>query len=94
VKVRGLFIAPSQLKLLSSKFEGLPLQAVVSRKGHEDVLTMRLEKSNTQVGTNIWENNFKKLFKEICTVKIDDIQYEEAGTITADRKLILDERQW
>ena len=94
VKVRGLFIAPSQLKLLSGKFEGLPLQAVVSRKGHEDVLTMRLEKSNTQVGTNIWENNFKKLFKEICTVKIDDIQYEEAGTITADRKLILDERQW
>ena len=94
VKVRGLFIAPSQLKLLSSKFEGLPLQAVVSRKGHEDVLTMRLEKSNTQVGTNIWENNFKKLFKEICTVKIDDIQYVEAGTITADRKLILDERQW
>jgi phenylacetate-CoA ligase len=94
VKVRGLFIAPSQLKLLSGKFEGLPLQAVVSRKGHEDVLTMRLEKSNTQIGTTIWENNFKKLFKEICTVKIDDIQYVEAGTITADRKLILDERQW
>ncbi|HRY37624.1 MAG TPA: AMP-binding protein [Smithellaceae bacterium] len=94
VKVRGLFIAPSQLKLLSGKFEGLPLQAIVSRKGHEDVLTIRLDKSNKQIVTNTWENNFKKLFKEICTVKIDDIQYVEAGTITPDAKLILDERQW
>jgi len=94
VKVRGLFIAPSQLKLLSGKFEGLPLQAIVSRKGHEDVLTIRLDKSNKQIVTNTCENNFKKLFKEICTVKIDDIQYVEAGTITPDAKLILDERQW
>ncbi len=94
VKVRGLFIAPSQLKLLSGKFEGIPLQAVVGRKGHEDVLTLHIEKSNKQIGTNTWENNFKKLFKEICTVKIDDIQYVEAGTMTPDRKLIIDERQW
>ena len=94
VKVRGLFIAPSQLKLLSGKFEGIPLQAIVSRKGHEDVLTIRLDKSNKQIVTNTCENNFKKLFKEICTVKIDDIQYVEAGTITPDAKLILDERQW
>ncbi|MDD5523578.1 MAG: AMP-binding protein, partial [Kiritimatiellae bacterium] len=77
VKVRGLFIAPSQLKLLSGKFENLPLQAVVSRSGHEDVLTVRIENVNKQVGTNTWENNFKKMFKEICTVRIDAIEYVE-----------------
>ena len=94
VKVRGLFIAPSQLKLLSGKFENLPLQAVVSRSGHEDVLTMRIENVNKQVGTNTWENNFKKMFKEICTVRIDAIEYVEAGTITHDLKAIVDVRKW
>lgn len=94
VKVRGLFIAPSQLKMISAKFDHLPLQAVVGRRGHEDVLTLRLERTTAQVGTAIWENNFKKMFKDICTVKIDEIQYIEAGQITPDQKLILDERQW
>lgn len=94
VKVRGLFIAPSQLKLLAGKFENLPFQAIVSRSGHEDVLTMRVENVNKQVGTDIWEDNFKKMFKEICTVKIDAMEYVKQGAITPDSKLILDQRQW
>ncbi len=94
VKVRGLFIAPSQLKMISAKFNNLPLQANVSRHGHNDFLTIRLEKANNQVGTSTWEGNFKKIFKEICTVKVDEIQYVEAGLITPDQKLILDQRQW
>lgn len=94
VKVRGLFIAPSQLKLLASKFENIPMQAIVSRTGHEDVLTLRLEKVNPLVGSTTWEDRFKKIFKEICTVKVDAVQYSEAGTITAEQKLILDQRQW
>ncbi len=94
VKVRGLFIAPSQLKLLAGKFENLPLQAIVSRSGHEDVLTMLVENVNKRVGTNIWEDNFKKMFKEICTVKIDAMEYVKQGAITPDSKLILDQRQW
>ncbi len=94
VKVRGLFIAPSQLKLLAGKFENLPMQAVVTRTGHEDVLTMCVEKINTDVGTDTWVEKFKKMFREICTVKIDVIQYVAPGAIKPDSKLILDERQW
>ncbi len=94
VKVRGLFVAPSQLKFLASKFENLPLQAVVTRTGHQDVLTLRVEKANLQVGTKAWEDNFKKMFKEICTVKVDAIEYTEAGSITTEQKLLLDQRQW
>ncbi len=94
VKVRGLFIAPSQLRLISVKFNNLPLQAVVSRKGHEDVLTLRLEKRDMEIGTKGWEEKFRKLFREICTVKIDAIEYTETGTIPPDQKIILDSRQW
>jgi phenylacetate-CoA ligase len=94
VKVRGLFIAPSQMKLLSAKFEGIPLQAVVSRKGHEDVLTLRVEKVNSQVHSDGWENNFKKMFKEICTVRIDVLEYVEKSGIKPDQKMIIDSRMW
>ncbi|MFO7568172.1 MAG: AMP-binding protein [Smithellaceae bacterium] len=94
VKVRGLFIAPSQLKVVSAKFNHLPMQAVVSRKGHEDVLTLRLEKTDQQVSAKAWEEKFKKAFREICTVKIDAIEYAAGGSMTPDQKLIIDERQW
>jgi len=94
VKVRGLFIAPSQMKMISGKYNNLPVQALVSRIGHEDVLTLRVEKSGQEIGAGIWEEKFKKLFREICTVKIDAIEYVEIGSITPDQKLILDQRQW
>ena len=94
VKVRGLFIAPSQLKMISAKFNQLPLQAVVGRKGHEDVLTLRLEKTSQEIGSPGWEEKFKKTFREICTVKVDAIEYAETGAIKPDQKMLLDERQW
>lgn len=43
VKIRGLFVAPSQLRLLQERFPGTSFQALVDREGHEDVLTVRLE---------------------------------------------------
>lgn len=94
VKVRGLFIAPSQLKIVSARFNNIPLQAVVTRSGHEDVLKVKLEKDNTQIETKAWDDNFKKTFKEICTVKIDVLEYVATGVITAQEKLIIDCRQW
>ncbi len=93
-KVRGLFIAPSQLKMISAKLDNLSFQAVVSRCGHEDRLKINIVRTDSRIGSVSWEHNFKKLFKEICSVRIDEIQYMETGTITADQKLIRDDRQW
>jgi len=94
VKVRGLFIAPSQLKMIQAKFNNLPLQANVSRIGHEDVLKVRVEKISPEIGSPAWEDNFKKIFREICTVKIDQMEYLSAGMIKPEEKLIVDQRQW
>jgi phenylacetate-CoA ligase len=94
VKVRGLFIAPSQLKVLQSKFNNLPLQAVVSRTGHEDILKLRIEKISHEIGSASWEENFRKIFREICTVRIDDLEYLNAGEINPQEKVIVDQRQW
>ena len=94
VKVRGLFLAPSQLKMLQSKFNNLPLQAVVSRTGHEDILKVRIEKISHEIGSASWEEDFRKIFREICTVRIDDLEYLNAGEIKPGEKIIVDQRQW
>jgi phenylacetate-CoA ligase len=93
-KVRGMFLAPSQLKMVQAKFDNLPLQAVVSREGHLDKLTLRIEKNKQDTGDSSWEENFKDIFKEICTVKIDQVEYVAAGTIKPEEKVIVDLRKW
>ncbi|MGP8152685.1 MAG: phenylacetate--CoA ligase family protein [Smithella sp.] len=94
VKVRGLFLAPSQLKMLQSKFNNLPLQAVVNRTGHEDILKVRIEKISHEIGSASWENDFRKIFREICTVRIDQLEYLNVGEIKLGEKLIVDLRKW
>ncbi len=94
VKVRGLFIAPSQLKIIQARFNNIPLQAIVNRKGHEDILKIVIEKITPEIGSVQWEQNFKKVFKEIFTVKVDQMEYVDKGKIKPDEKLIVDQRQY
>jgi phenylacetate-CoA ligase len=70
------------------------LQAIVNRQGHEDILKLRLEKIMPEIGSSQWEQNFKTTFREICTVKIDQIEYVDAGIIGPQEKMLIDERQW
>ena len=94
VKVRGLFIAPSQLKMIQAKFHNLPLQALVSRVGDDDVLKVKVEKIAPEIGTPAWEDKFKTIFREVCTVRIDQLEYLSAGSIKPEDKLIIDGRKW
>jgi phenylacetate-CoA ligase len=94
VKVRGMFLAPSQIKTIQTKFGNLPLQATVSREGHADILKLRIERNNEEVGTAGWETKFNNSFRELFTVKIDKIEYVPIGTIKPEEKLIVDLRKW
>ncbi|MGA2554312.1 MAG: hypothetical protein ABSF20_05985, partial [Smithella sp.] len=70
------------------------LQAVVSRMGHEDILKLRIEKISHEIGSAAWEEDFRKIFREICTVRIDNLEYLNAGEINPQEKVIMDQRQW
>lgn len=80
--------------MLQAKFNNLPLQAVVSRTGHEDVLKLRIERITPEIGSASWEENFKKVFREICTVGINLLEYVNAGEIKSEDKLIVDQRAY
>lgn len=93
-KVRGMFIAPSQLKVVSSRFGGLRLQAVVDREGFKDILTVRVEAEQEGPDRARLEREFENVFKEICTVKMDKLEFIEKGTLTEKDGLIIDRRTW
>jgi phenylacetate-CoA ligase len=94
VKVRGLFIAPSQLKKISEKFDNVKIQFLVTRTSHEDILTVRLEPKETSLNTVSLEDDFRKFFKDACTVKIDRFEFLNPGTLKEDDRLIVDQREW
>jgi len=93
-KVRGMFIAPSQLKIVSSRFGELRLQTVVDREGFKDILTVRVEAEQEGPDRARLEREFENVFKEICTVKIDKIEFIDKGTLTEKDGLIVDRRVW
>ncbi len=93
VKVRGLFVAPSQLNAVRKRFEDVPIQILVSRSGHHDLLAVRIETDKTGSEREVFLNQFEKAFREVCTVKIDRIEPIMPGTLR-NEKLIVDERNW
>ncbi|MGA2107009.1 MAG: AMP-binding protein [Syntrophorhabdales bacterium] len=92
-KVRGMFIAPSQLKKVAARFGDLRLQAVVERSGFKDKLTMRVEAGRERDRT-AFGREFEEVVREICTVKIDRLEFLEKGTLSDKDGLIVDRRDW
>ena len=91
-KVRGMFIAPSQLRLVASRFGEIRLQAVVNRLDFKDHLTVRVEAGPEDQAK--LQREFENIFKEICTVKIDKLEFIEKGTLSEKDSLIVDRRSW
>jgi phenylacetate-CoA ligase len=94
VKVRGLFISPSQLKKIGERFDDVKFQIVIGRERHKDLLTVRLEVKGEVADRDALRNSFENFFKEICTVKIDKIEFIKPATLSEGDKLIVDQRSW
>jgi len=94
VKVRGLFIAPSQLKVISDRFPDVKYQLVISREAHRDFLTLKLKPEIAEIDYNDLQKRFESFFREICTVKVDKVEFVKPGTVIERDKLIIDKRSW
>ena len=94
VKVRGLFIAPSQLNRIKEAFGHVRFQLLITRTSHEDILTVRLEPREPAVDKASLAEKFSKLFRDECVLTIDRLEFLNPGTIKEDDKLVIDERQW
>lgn len=94
VKVRGMFVAPSQVKKVCEGFPGIAVQLVITRKGHRDILTVKVDTRGAGFGPSDLRVGFEKAFQEICTVRADNIEFLQPGSLPEDARLLIDERTW
>ena len=94
VKVRGMFVAPSQLKKLQTSFPILKLQMVVDRAAHEDELFFRFAGNVPFAERRDLEKRFQDLFRGLCGLRVDRFVWQDAGTIREGDKMIIDQRSW
>lgn len=92
VKVRGLFIAPSQLKKLQDSLPDLSFQLVIDREAYRDYLVALIE-TKEEVPPHI-QVHFEKVFNDTCTVRLDEVRLVKPGEITETDKIIVDRRDW
>ncbi len=94
VKVRGMFVAPSQLARVSSHFDETRFQVIITRSGHRDTLSVKIQTAQKGSELETLKSSFDRIFQEICTVKIDGIEIVSPGTFGDDAPLMVDERSW
>ncbi|MGV8074681.1 MAG: phenylacetate--CoA ligase family protein [Syntrophobacteraceae bacterium] len=94
VKVRGMFVTPSQVKKVCEGFEGIGVQLIVGRSGHRDILTAKIDSKGADMDKSAFKADFEKAFQAICTVKVDNVEFLAPGSLNDGGKLFVDERTW
>ncbi len=94
VKIRGMFVHPRQVERCLSGFPQVTkYQLVVDRVQQRDTAVLRVEVTEG-ADKEALSQGIEKSFSEICTVKLDKVEYVSPGTIPAEAKIILDQRKW
>jgi phenylacetate-CoA ligase len=95
VKVRGMFIVAKQAEqAITGSGQIGRYQLIVGRRQHRDELVLKAEFKNTGVDTARLSDDLNQKFQDICRIKIDKIDFVEAGSIPEKRQGIIDERKW
>ncbi|MGD0351920.1 MAG: phenylacetate--CoA ligase family protein [Dehalococcoidia bacterium] len=94
VRTRGMFIHPRQLEPAMAKFlQVAQYQAAVTRPGHRDELTLKVElKTEEGIDKEKLANDLNKMVSEALRIKVDRVEFVTRGVIPEWHKLIVDER--
>lgn len=92
VKVRGMFVHPSQLAGVVAGQPGIGAYRLVCRKvGQKDHLTLSYEAGDEAPPVEA-ERSLLARFKDVCRLNLDAVERVARGTIAPDGKSIVDER--
>ncbi len=94
VRTRGMFIHPRQLEPAVAKFPQVAqYQAVVTRPGHRDELTLKVElKTAEGIQKDKLSADLNQVVSEALRIKVDRVEFVDKGVIPEWHKLIVDER--
>jgi phenylacetate-CoA ligase len=89
-----MFIHPRQLEPAMAKFPQIAqYQAVVTRPGHRDELTLNVElKAEEGIDKEKLANDLNQMVSEALRIKVDRVEFVAKGVIPEWHKLIVDER--
>ena len=97
VKVRGMFLHPNQLRFVAGALPQVrAMGAVVRREGGRDVLTLEveLEAEHADAAGEALAAQLQQIVREKGRLRADAVTFVAAGTFTAERPLVRDERSW
>ena len=95
VKVRGMFIVAKQAEQVITSVPAVArFQIVVSRRVERDEMLLKLEIKDSKIDKSKLSDEINKKFQDTCRLKLDRIEYLEAGTIPETHKIIEDVRKW
>lgn len=94
VRTRGMFIHPRQLEPAMAKFPQVAqYQAVVTRPGHRDELTLKVElKTEEGIDKEKLSNDLNQMVSQALRIKVDRVEFVAKSVIPEWHKLIVDER--
>jgi len=94
VRTRGMFIHPRQLEPAMAKFPQVAqYQAVVTRPGHRDELTPKVElKTEEGIDKEKLSNDLNQMVSQALRIKADRVEFVAKSVIPEWHKLIVDER--
>jgi phenylacetate-CoA ligase len=94
VKVRGMFIHPQQMEEAILRFREVSrFQALVTRLGHRDELTIKVELKEETDRQRLLDS-LQKSIQESCRLRPDKIDFVPKGVIPEGEKKIIDQRTW
>ena len=93
-KVKGLFLHPKPLELAASRFTKVSgFQLVITRSGHRDLLTCRLELGDEEIDRVKLTKSLGEEIRELCKLRVDKFEFLPKGTMPPG-KVVLNERSW
>ncbi len=94
IKVRGIFLHPSQLQYAVMQFPEIKdLQVVITRPDNRDVVTVNIELHEGAATTGIAEK-LQTLAQQAVRLRIDSVNFVAAGSVDGNARKIVDERVW
>ena len=93
-KVRGMFVHPNQLRFATGQIPGIQgVQGVVSRVEDRDHFVLRVM-ADEGIDQTAVSDMIKQAVRGLCRVRVDEVEFVPAGTLTAESPGMVDQRNW
>ena len=94
IKVRGMFLHPNQLQYAIMQFPEIKnIQAIITRPQNRDVVTVNVELRAGASAAGLSEK-LSALAQRAARLRIDAVNFVEAGAIDPNARKIVDQREW